>query len=46
MYNNGAKIVQRYKKESIRANKVMNKKVINNGITTYSWNKKISTKDC
>tara|TARA_B110001469_G_scaffold105908_1_gene105484 strand:+ start:197 stop:445 length:249 start_codon:yes stop_codon:yes gene_type:complete len=30
MYNNGAKIVQRYKKESTYTNKVINKKVINN----------------
>jgi len=41
MYNNGAKIVQRYKKESTYTNKVINKKVINNeklaiaGIKTY-----------
>jgi hypothetical protein len=46
MYNNGAKIVQRYKKESTYTNKVINKKVINNGIPPYSWNKNLSTIKC
>jgi hypothetical protein len=46
MYNNGAKIVQRYKKESTYTNKVINKKVINNGITPYSWEINLSTIKC